>query len=154
MTVAYRGGVETKFAYRHYAGCLDNVRTPRRTRQEGKKSSMDDDACLFCSIVAGEIPADRVAETDMAVAFRDLSPQAPTHLLVVPKVHRPTLPELAETHPDHALAMLALARQVAGDEGVTDGYRLVCNNGAGAQQTVFHAHMHVLGGRPFSWPPG
>jgi histidine triad (HIT) family protein len=115
---------------------------------------MDDDSCLFCSIAAAEIAADRVAESDLALAFRDISPTAPTHVLVIPKVHRPTLPELAETHPDHALAVLSLARQVADDEGIGDGYRLVCNNGAAAQQTVFHAHLHVLGGRPLSWPPG
>jgi histidine triad (HIT) family protein len=115
---------------------------------------MDDNGCLFCKIVAGEIEVDRVTETDLALAFRDISPQAPTHVLVIPKVHRPTLTELAETNPDHTLAMIALAGEVAREEGVTDGYRLVCNNGAGAQQTVFHAHMHVLGGRPMSWPPG
>ncbi len=113
-----------------------------------------DDACLFCSIIAGDIGADRVAETDFALAFRDITPQAPTHVLVVPKVHSPTLPELAETHPDHAVGVLTLAKEVARLDDVTDGYRLVCNNGAGAQQTVFHAHVHVLGGRPLTWPPG
>jgi histidine triad (HIT) family protein len=115
---------------------------------------MAGDDCLFCSIAAGDIDADRVAETDLALAFRDITPQAPTHVLVIPRVHRPTLPELAETHPQDALAVLALAREVADAEGVGDGYRLVCNNGAGAQQTVFHAHVHVLGGRPLTWPPG
>jgi histidine triad (HIT) family protein len=112
------------------------------------------DDCLFCSILAGDIPADRVAESERALAFRDITPQAPTHVLVIPKVHSPTLPELAESHPDDAIAVLTLAREVARSDGVADGYRLVCNNGAGAQQTVFHAHVHVLGGRPFTWPPG
>jgi histidine triad (HIT) family protein len=115
---------------------------------------MTDEPCLFCSIVAGDIPADRVAETDLALAFRDITPQAPTHVLVIPKVHRPTLPELAETHPDEAVAVLTLAKQVAERDGVADGYRLVCNNGAAAQQSVFHAHVHVLGGRELTWPPG
>jgi histidine triad (HIT) family protein len=75
-------------------------------------------------------------------------------VLVIPTVHTPTLPELAEEHPDHAIGVLTLARQVAEQEGVGDGYRLVCNNGAAAQQTVFHAHVHLLGGREFRWPPG
>lgn len=109
---------------------------------------------MFCGIVSGEVPSEKVAETDQALAFRDLNPQAPVHLLVIPKTHVPTLTELAEQHPDQAAAVLALARQVAQQEGVGDGYRLVCNNGAAAQQTVFHAHAHVLGGRDFGWPPG
>jgi histidine triad (HIT) family protein len=119
-----------------------------------RRDEMSDDACLFCQIVAGEIPADKVAETDLAFAFRDINPQAPTHVLVIPKVHVPTLSELAETNPDYAIAVLLLARQVAEAEGVGGGYRLVANNGAPAQQSVFHAHAHVLGGREFTWPPG
>jgi histidine triad (HIT) family protein len=115
---------------------------------------MTDDACLFCRIIAGDIPSDVVAQDDQALAFRDIDPQAPVHILVVPKEHSPTLAELAESSPDHALAVLRLARRVAESEGVADGYRLVCNNGGAAQQTVFHAHAHVLGGRPLSWPPG
>ena len=115
---------------------------------------MTDDACLFCRIAAGAIPADIVAEDDEALAFRDIDPQAPVHVLVIPKAHSGTLAELADTHPDHAIAVLRMARRVALAEGVEDGYRLVCNNGAAAQQTVFHAHAHVLGGRRFAWPPG
>jgi histidine triad (HIT) family protein len=115
---------------------------------------MDDDYCLFCAILAGDVSADRVAETELALAFRDITPQAPTHVLVIPKVHSPTLPELAESHPEHAVGVLTLARQVAELDRVGDGYRLVCNNGAAAQQTVFHAHVHVLGGRELTWPPG
>lgn len=110
--------------------------------------------CLFCRIVAGEIPAEMVAENELALAFRDIQPQAPTHVLVVPRVHRPTLGELAESHPDDTVAVIRLARDVAVQEGVGDGYRLVCNNGAPAQQSVFHAHAHVLGGRELTWPPG
>jgi len=112
------------------------------------------DDCLFCKIVTGEVSADKVAETDLAVAFRDINAQAPTHVLVIPKVHSPTLPELADESPEAALAVLRLAREVAVAEGVVDGYRLACNNGSGAQQSVFHAHAHVLGGREFTWPPG
>jgi histidine triad (HIT) family protein len=115
---------------------------------------MAEDNCLFCGIVAGTVPAEVVAETDAAVAFRDISPQAPTHVLVIPRVHRPTLGDLAETHPDDAVAVIRLAHDVAQREGVGEGYRLVCNNGAPAQQTVFHAHAHVLGGREMTWPPG
>ncbi|HEY7045325.1 MAG TPA: histidine triad nucleotide-binding protein [Nocardioidaceae bacterium] len=110
--------------------------------------------CLFCRIVSGEVPSDTVAENERTVAFRDIDPKAPTHILVIPRVHVPTLPELAESHPDDALAVLAMARQVAESDGVGDGYRLTANNGAPAQQSVFHAHVHVLGGRTFSWPPG
>lgn len=110
--------------------------------------------CLFCKIVAGDVPAESVVETDLAIAFRDVNPQAPTHVLVIPRVHSPTLPELAGDDPEAALAVLRLTREVAALEGVIDGYRLACNNGAGAQQTVFHAHVHVLGGREFTWPPG
>ncbi len=113
-----------------------------------------DASCLFCKIISGDVPSDQVAETDLALAFRDVNPQAPTHVLVIPKTHVPTLPELAETHAESAIDVLTLARKVAQDEGVGEGYRLACNNGAAAQQTVFHAHVHVLGGREFTWPPG
>ncbi len=105
-------------------------------------------------MVAGEIPVEKVAETDLTLAFRDTNPQAPTHVLVIPKVHRPTLAELAETHPAEAVDVLLVARQVADADGVGDRYRLVCNNGSAAGQSVFHAHVHVLGGRELSWPPG
>lgn len=115
---------------------------------------MSDDACLFCRIVAGEVPAERVFETDSVLAFRDIEPQAPVHLLVIPKAHHPTLSELAEAAPEVAAQVLTAARTVAQQEGIGAGYRLVANNGAQAQQSVFHAHVHVLGGRDFTWPPG
>ena len=110
--------------------------------------------CLFCKIVGGEIPADVVAESDLSLAFRDLNPQAPTHVLVIPRRHSPTLPELAEDDPASAADLLILARRVALGAGHETGYRVVFNNGAAAGQSVFHAHAHVLGGRPFTWPPG
>lgn len=115
---------------------------------------MTEPDCLFCRIARKEIPAEQVAESPRALAFRDLNPQAPTHVLVVPKEHSPTMAKLAESDPESAIEVLTLAGRVASTEGVDQGYRLVCNNGPGAQQTVFHAHVHVLGGRPFSWPPG
>ncbi|QMU75584.1 histidine triad nucleotide-binding protein [Streptacidiphilus sp. PB12-B1b] len=107
--------------------------------------------CLFCRIVAGEIPATVVRETDATLAFRDISPQAPTHVLVVPKAHYPDAASLAEADPALAGALLAEVGRVAESEKVAEsaggaGYRLIFNTGAGAGQTVFHAHVHVLGG--------
>lgn len=111
--------------------------------------------CLFCRIVAGDVPAEIVASTDEAVAFRDISPVAPTHVLVIPREHQPDLAAVATAAPETVTAMIRLAAQVAADEGVAaDGYRLVANTGAAAHQTVFHAHLHVLGGRSMGWPPG
>lgn len=115
--------------------------------------------CLFCGIVSGDVPADRVVENDAAVSFRDISPVAPTHVLVIPRTHLPNLAAVADTEPDTLVAMLQLAKQIAESEGVAgdgagEGYRLVANTGPNAHQTVFHAHLHLLGGRPMGWPPG
>jgi histidine triad (HIT) family protein len=113
------------------------------------------DDCLFCRIVSGDVPADVVAGNDRAVGFRDISPVAPTHLLVIPRAHHPNLGAVAESDPETLVAMVSLARAIADTEGVAaDGYRLVANTGAAAHQTVFHAHLHVLGGRSMGWPPG
>jgi histidine triad (HIT) family protein len=112
-----------------------------------------DPDCLFCRIVAGEIPADLVGESDEALAFRDVNPQAPTHALVVPRSHHADAAALADAEPDTLAALVRLARDVAGGDGLDD-YRLVFNTGADAGQTVFHAHLHVLGGRTMRWPPG
>lgn len=113
-------------------------------------SAQDD--CLFCSIVAGDVPADVVLATDRAVAFRDVAPVAPTHVLVVPRDHAANA---GETAADPALMgeLVALAADVARHEGLTD-HRMVLNTGAGVGQSVFHTHLHVLGGRPMTWPPG
>jgi diadenosine tetraphosphate (Ap4A) HIT family hydrolase len=110
------------------------------------------DDCLFCKIAAGEIPADVVRETDQTVAFRDINPQAPTHVLVIPREHHRDVGELVR---DKSLlaAVMSEATAVAADEGL-DSYRLLFNTGSGAGQTVFHAHAHVLGGRGMNWPPG
>lgn len=104
-----------------------------------------DPGCLFCRIVAGEIPATIVAETEHTVAFRDINPQADVHVLVVPRVHEPDVGSLAAADPDVTIALLAEARRIAGDEAGGQ-YRLVFNTGEKAGQTVFHAHAHVLGG--------
>ena len=111
--------------------------------------------CLFCAIVAGEIPATTVLETDRILAFRDINPQAPTHVLVISKEHYPDVAALAAADSGLLGEVITGAHRVAVDEGVSDtGYRLVFNTGAQAGQTVPHVHGHVLGGRSFSWPPG
>src|ERR1043165_433320 len=112
---------------------------------------MDD--CLFCKIVAKEVPARIELENDRVVAFRDINPVAPTHVLVIPKLHEPDADALAKADPESLTAMIEGAAEVAADRGL-DGYRMVFNTGASAQQTVFHAHVHVLGGRQLTWPPG
>ena len=110
--------------------------------------------CLFCAIAAGEIPADVVLRTDEVVAFRDIDPQAPVHVLVVPVAHHADIAELATADPALAAALLAAAREVAKAEGIDGRFRLVLNTGAQAGQSVFHVHAHVLGGRDLTWPPG
>lgn len=112
-----------------------------------------DPDCLFCKIVAGDIPGEIVHTTERTVAFRDIDPQAPTHVLVVPKDHYRNAAELAAGDPVAMAEVIAVAAHVAQQEGAAD-YRLVLNTGAGAGQTVFHTHLHVLAGRTFTWPPG
>jgi histidine triad (HIT) family protein len=110
---------------------------------------------LFCAIVAGEIPATAVLETDRVLAFRDINPQAPTHVLVIPKQHYADVAALAIADSGLLAEMITEARRVAAADGVSEtGYRLVFNTGAEAGQTVPHVHGHVLGGRSLSWPPG
>ncbi len=116
--------------------------------------SEPDPTCLFCRIIAGELPATVVASTERSVAFRDVNPQAPTHVLVVPRRHVATAGELAATAADDLADVVSTAREVAVAEGLDDGYRLVFNTGAQAGQSVFHAHLHLLGGRHLAWPPG
>jgi histidine triad (HIT) family protein len=113
--------------------------------------------CLFCGIVAGEIPADKVVETERALAFRDINPQAPVHVLVVPKRHVDHAGALTDEHTEDLAAVFAAARLVAAHEGIDDqtrGYRLIMNVGADAQNSVPHLHLHLVGGRPLTWPPG
>jgi histidine triad (HIT) family protein len=113
-----------------------------------------DEACIFCRIVAGGIPADIVHESETTIAFRDLTPQAPTHVLVIPRSHYPNAAALAQEEPATAADLFDAARAIADTEGLEGGYRLVFNTGADAHQTVFHVHMHLLGGRSMGWPPG
>ena len=110
--------------------------------------------CLFCKVVEGKIPADTVYEDDRVIAFRDIHPQAPLHVLIVPRRHVATLNDADEQ--DGALLghILLSAKRIAAEQGVGSGYRVVNNCGASAGQSVFHIHFHVLGGRPMGWPPG
>ncbi|NJQ04809.1 histidine triad nucleotide-binding protein [Streptomyces lonarensis] len=111
--------------------------------------------CLFCKIVAGDVPATVVHETETTLAFRDINPQAPTHVLVIPRAHYADAAALTDAEPTVAADVVRAAGRVAEQEGaVESGYRIVFNTGAGAGQTVFHAHAHVLAGRGLNWPPG
>jgi histidine triad (HIT) family protein len=111
--------------------------------------------CLFCKIVAGDIPAKKVHEDAHTVAFQDINPQAPTHVLVIPKRHIPAFSALTATDGETLGHLAAAVNQVAAQADLLDdGYRVVCNNGRAAGQTVDHMHWHVLGGRDFAWPPG
>lgn len=111
--------------------------------------------CIFCRIVAGEIPSDEVASTDSSYAFRDTSPATPTHVLVVPRRHITSADTVEAGDADVLADMVLLAQRVARSEGVADGgYRLVFNVGDDAQNSVGHLHLHVLGGRRMEWPPG
>ena len=108
---------------------------------------------LFGKIARGEVPAEVVYEDDRALAFRDIAPQAPTHVLVIPRKPIPRLSESEDEDAELLGHLLGVARRVARQEGLAD-FRLVVNDGASAGQTVFHLHVHLLGGRPFTWPPG
>jgi histidine triad (HIT) family protein len=111
--------------------------------------------CLFCRIIAGEIPADIVHTDDRSIAFRDINPQAPTHILVIPREHIESLDEAAQRDEATLGHLLRVAARVANQEGLSEsGYRTVANTGAGAGQSVFHLHLHLLGGRQLNWPPG
>ncbi len=116
---------------------------------------MANDDCLFCKILAGDIPADVIYESDTAIAFRDINPQAPTHVLIIPRKHIATINDIGEDDQAIVGSLYSAARTIAAEEGFSEeGYRAVMNCNEGAGQTVFHIHLHLLGGRPFSWPPG
>ncbi len=110
--------------------------------------------CVFCRIVAREIPAQVVYEDEEILGFRDINPQAPVHVLLIPKEHVASLDEAEERHAPLLGRLLLAARSVAAQLGLDDGYRVVNNCGARAGQSVFHIHFHLLGGRDFAWPPG
>jgi histidine triad (HIT) family protein len=114
---------------------------------------MSETDCLFCGIAAGDIPATVVKEGERVLAFRDLNPQAPTHVLVIPRAHFANVAALAAADPVTLADLVTMGADVARDEG-SDSYRLVFNTGAQAGQSVFHVHGHVLAGRTMSWPPG
>ena len=111
------------------------------------------ESCLFCRIASGEIPAKFVGESPTCVAFRDVNPQAPVHVLVIPRAHVVSLNDVAS--PAMMADVLSLAREVAQSEGIaSSGYRVVFNTGSDGGQSVFHLHAHVMGGRHMGWPPG
>ena len=114
-----------------------------------------DPSCLFCRIVAAEIPSTKVAEDDMVLAIRDIAPRAPTHVLVMPRDHIASAADLTDADGPLLGRIFAAAAAIAREEGIADGgYRIVANVGAWGGQTVDHLHFHLMGGRPFTWPPG
>lgn len=113
-----------------------------------------DPDCLFCKIASGAIPVEPLYQDEQVIAFRDIAPQAPTHFLVIPRTH---LQSLAHTKKEHASLLghlLAVAADLAAQQGLSEGFRTVINSGRDGGQTVAHLHMHILGGRPMHWPPG
>lgn len=110
--------------------------------------------CLFCKIVDGQVPVKRVHEDDLSLAFADITPQAPVHLLVIPKAHLASTAHAAAEHAPLLGHLLATAAAIAQEQGLEDGYRIVINTGKDGGQTVDHLHVHLLGGRHMGWPPG
>ena len=117
-------------------------------------TNSDTDGCIFCKIAVGEIPSNKVYEDDEIIAFHDLSPQAPVHVLVIPRKHLATLNDADEADRAMLGQLLLATKKIAGELGVAPGYRVVNNCGESAGQSVFHVHFHLLGGRSMSWPPG
>ncbi len=113
---------------------------------------MDD--CLFCKIARKEIPSETVYENDNLIAFKDINPQAPTHILIIPKEHFASLEEIPEEKKEILAELLLAARQIAEEKELSRGYRIVLNTGKESGQAVFHIHFHLLGGRQMAWPPG
>lgn len=115
---------------------------------------MSDD-CLFCRILNGDIPADIIFESETAIGFRDINPQAPTHVLIIPRKHISTINDLEDDDKELVGELHLAAKHIAADEGLSEpGYRVVMNCNEGAGQSVFHIHLHLLGGRGLAWPPG
>lgn len=125
-----------------------------RVARKGAEPMAGED-CLFCKIVAGAVPSDMVRDDEWTVAFRDIDPQAPTHVLVVPREHIPSVAALEQDQAELVGRLFLAAAEVARQEGIAaSGYRLVLNEGRDALQSVAHVHLHVLGGRRLGWPPG
>ena len=110
--------------------------------------------CIFCKLAGGEIPTDMVYEDELIAVFKDTAPQAPVHMLMVPKVHVASLDELSADNSELMGHMMLKIKEVTAKEGLTNGYRCVINTGEDGQQTVQHLHIHILGGRSMQWPPG
>lgn len=108
--------------------------------------------CIFCKIIAGEIPSEKLYEDDDVLAFRDISPQAPVHFLVIPKQHIESPSDITEADEKVTGKLIRVGAQVAAEEGTGDGFRVIFNNGAKAGQVVFHLHLHILGGKDKPWP--
>ncbi|MGI9034718.1 MAG: histidine triad nucleotide-binding protein [Pyrinomonadaceae bacterium] len=116
---------------------------------------MNQENCLFCKIIAGEIPAETVYEDDVCIAVKDISPQAPSHFLIIPREHIASLDKARNKHQEILGYLLLIAAEIAREKGFAEaGYRTVINTNADGGQTVFHLHIHLLGGRPFVFPPG
>jgi len=113
-----------------------------------------DQTCLFCKIVAGEIPSETLHESETVLAFRDVDPKAPTHVLLIPKEHVRDLAEIGDDHAGMLADLVQAAAHLADTEGLEGGWRLVANVGRDAGQSVLHLHFHLLGGRQLGWPPG
>ncbi len=111
--------------------------------------------CIFCKIAAGDIEEDIVYQSEELVGFRDLNPQAPTHVLIIPRRHISTINDITESDAEMIGQLFVAAKEIAAQEGISEpGYRVTMNCNAGAGQSVFHVHLHLLGGRQFTWPPG
>lgn len=124
-------------------------------RSPSREVPLTDNDCLFCRIASGEISADLILETSDVLAFRDINPQAPTHILIIPREHIPSVSEMEEDQAPILGKLFLAARDLARKEGIQEGgYRMVVNAGSDAGQSVFHVHMHLLGGREMKWPPG
>jgi len=116
---------------------------------------MSNESCLFCKILAGDIPADIIYESDTAIGFRDINPHAPTHVVIIPRKHIATINDIEPDDQQIVGSLFTAAREIAEKEGHADaGYRVAMNCNEAAGQTVFHIHLHLLAGRSFSWPPG
>ena len=116
---------------------------------------MSNESCLFCKILAGDIPAEIIYESDTAIGFRDINPKAPTHVVIIPRKHIATINDIEPDDQQVVGSLFTAAREIAEKEGYADaGYRVAMNCNEAAGQTVFHIHLHLLAGRSFSWPPG
>jgi histidine triad (HIT) family protein len=116
---------------------------------------MSNESCLFCKILAGDIPAEIIYESDTAIGFRDINPKAPTHVVIIPRKHIATINDIDPDDQQVVGSLFTAAREIAAKEGhADDGYRVAMNCNEAAGQTVFHIHLHLLAGRSFSWPPG